>query len=344
MIGAMFLALDDVSVRYARGAARAAVDGVTLGLQAGQIGVLIGPSGCGKTSLLRAVAGLERLERGRIAIGGEPLSDAAAGLHQPAERRRIGMVFQDYALFPHLSVADNVAFGIAALPRAEREARVRRMLELVGLAHAARRAPHQLSGGQQQRVALARALAPGPRLLLLDEPFSSLDAHLRGELRQDIALALREVGAAALVVTHDAGDAMRMADDLILMDQGRVLQAGSPEDCYARPVSLDAARLLGEVDVIDGERQAGQVRTPFGLFEAPGRDGPCRLMFRPEALALDPDGVEAVVLAVAYGGATSEARVRAGSAEATLVAAPGRLSVGERVRVRLEPAAVRPLE
>jgi iron(III) transport system ATP-binding protein len=188
----MFLALDDVSVRYARGAARAAVDGVTLGLQAGQIGVLIGPSGCGKTSLLRAVAGLERVSAGRVAIEGEALSDATLGLHLAPERRRIGMVFQDYALFPHLSVADNVAFGIAALPRAEREQRVRRMLELVGLAHAARRAPHQLSGGQQQRVALARALAPGPRLLLLDEPFSSLDVDLRERLAQEVRQILKD--------------------------------------------------------------------------------------------------------------------------------------------------------
>lgn len=321
---------------------RSAVDGVSLTLAPGRITALLGPSGCGKSTLLRLIAGLEPLDGGEIRYGETLIASLSQAL--PPERRRIGLVFQDHALFPHLSVRDNVAFGLVDRPRAMRREIVDRWLARVGLGDRGRDWPHQLSGGQQQRVALARALAPAPRAVLLDEPFSSLDAHLRGELRQDIALALREVGAAALVVTHDAGDAMRMADDLILMDQGRVLQAGSPEDCYARPVSLDAARLLGEVDVIDGERQAGQVRTPFGLFEAPGGDGPCRLMFRPEALALDPDGVEAVVLAVAYGGATSEARVRAGSAEATLVAVPGRLSVGERVRVRLEPAAVRPLE
>ena len=164
----MFLSLESVSVRYPRSAAqRAAVEGVSLGLQAGQIGVLIGPSGCGKTSLLRAVAGLERCAAGRVSIGEQVLSDAAAGVHRAPEQRQIGMVFQDYALFPHLSVAENVAFGVAGLDRSARSQRVQQMLDLVGLGLAARRAPHQLSGGQQQRVALARALAPGPRLLLL---------------------------------------------------------------------------------------------------------------------------------------------------------------------------------
>jgi len=174
----MFLDLRDVGVRYPGSrAAHDAVAGVTLSVAKGQIGVLIGPSGCGKTSLLRAVAGLERLSAGSVAMDGQVLADAHT--HVEAEERRIGMVFQDYALFPHLNVRDNVAFGIRHLPRAECEARVQEVLERVGLAHAARRAPHQLSGGQQQRVALARALAPRPQLLLLDEPFSSLDADLR---------------------------------------------------------------------------------------------------------------------------------------------------------------------
>jgi iron(III) transport system ATP-binding protein len=157
---------------------------VSAGPAPGQIGVLIGPSGCGKTSLLRAVAGLERCEAGRV-LHGRPVSDAAAGVHLAPEQRRIGMVFQDYALFPHLSVADNVAFGVPTW-RAERAQRVQQMLDLVGLGHAAQRAPHQLSGGQQQRVALARALAPRPRLLLLDEPFSSLDVDLRERLAHEV--------------------------------------------------------------------------------------------------------------------------------------------------------------
>jgi len=183
----MFLSLDSVTVRYPRSSAsHPAVDKVTLGLRQGEVGVLIGPSGCGKTSLLRAVAGLERSTAGRISVDGQALSDPAAGVHLAAEQRQIGMVFQDYALFPHLSVADNVAFGVAALPRSQRKQRVQQMLELVGLSHAAQRPPHQLSGGQQQRVALARALAPQPRLLLLDEPFSSLDVDLRERLAQEV--------------------------------------------------------------------------------------------------------------------------------------------------------------
>ena len=321
---------------------RLAVDGVSLTLAPGRITALLGPSGCGKSTLLRLIAGLEPLDGGEIRYGDALIASPAEAL--PPERRRIGLVFQDHALFPHLSVRDNVAFGLAGRPRAERHEIAGRWLARVGLGDRGRDWPHQLSGGQQQRVALARALAPAPRAVLLDEPFSSLDAHLRGEVRQDIAAALREAGAAALVVTHDARDAMLMADDLILMDRGQVLQAGSPEACYARPASLDAARLLGEIEVIAGERRDGRVETPLGRFEAPGPDGPCRLMFRPEALTLDPDGVEARVTAVAYGGATSEARLMAGAAGATLVAAPGRLAVGETVRVRLDPAAVRPLD
>ncbi len=175
----MFLQLESVEVRYGSGAPRAAVDAVSLGLRRGEVGVLIGPSGCGKTSLLRAVAGLERLHAGRISIETDALGDAAADLHIAPEERQIGMVFQDYALFPHLNVAQNVAFGIAHLGAQARRARTQEVLDLVGLGHAGKRAPHELSGGQQQRVALARALAPRPRLLLLDEPFSSLDVDLQ---------------------------------------------------------------------------------------------------------------------------------------------------------------------
>ena len=219
----MFLSLESISVQYARSAARpAAVDHVSLGLNAGDIGVLIGPSGCGKTTLLRAVAGLERCTAGRIVMDERTLSDAASGGHLAPEARRIGMVFQDYALFPHLSVADNVAFGVHHLPRAERQARVLKMLELVGLGHAAKRAPHQLSGGQQQRIALARALAPQPQLLLLDEPFSSLDADLRESLAQELRGILKESGTTALFVTHDQFEAFALGDVIGVMNQGHL--------------------------------------------------------------------------------------------------------------------------
>ena len=224
----MFLSLQHVAVRYARSEARRdAVQNVSLGLAAGQIGVLIGPSGCGKTSLLRAVAGLERCSAGRVAIADETLSDAASGLHVAAEDRRIGMVFQDYALFPHLTVQDNVAFGVHHLPRAERAARV------------------QLSGGQQQRVALARALAPRPRLLLLDEPFSSLDVDLRERLAQEVRAILKESGTTALLVTHDQLEAFAVGDLIGVMHQGRLEQWDDAYTLYHRPVSRFVAQFIG---------------------------------------------------------------------------------------------------
>ncbi|MFN5482821.1 MAG: ABC transporter ATP-binding protein, partial [Brevundimonas sp.] len=291
---------------------RLAVDGVSLTLAPGRITALLGPSGCGKSTLLRLIAGLEPLDDGEILYGETLIASPAEAL--PPERRRIGLVFQDHALFPHLSVRDNVAFGLAGRPRAERHEITARWLTRVGLGDRGRDWPHQLSGGQQQRVALARALAPAPRAVLLDEPFSSLDAHLRGEVRQDIAGALRDAGTAALVVTHDARDAMLMADDLILMDRGQVLQAGSPEACYARPASLDAARLLGDIEVIAGERRDGRVETPLGRFEARGSNGACRLMFRPEALRRAPPGGEGPGTAGAHGGAASAVRRKGGAA------------------------------
>ena len=243
----MFLDVRQASVRYARPArsapAKAAVDGVSLGLAQGQIGVLIGPSGCGKTSLLRAVAGLEQLAGGQVAIDGVVLG--GPGVHIAAEARRVGMVFQDYALFPHLSVADNVAFGVAALPRDQRRERVQRMLDLVGLAHAADRAPHELSGGQQQRVALARALAPQPRLLLLDEPFSSLDFDLRERLAQEVRAILKASRTTALMVTHDQLEAFAVGDVIGVMNQGRLEQWADAYTLYHRPASRFVAEFIG---------------------------------------------------------------------------------------------------
>jgi iron(III) transport system ATP-binding protein len=242
----MFLELDDVTVRYARShAAHPAVDAVSLAMAPGQIGVLIGPSGCGKTSLLRTVCGLERAAGGRIRIAGRAIVDTAAGLHVPPEQRQIGMVFQDYALFPHLSVADNIAYGLHRLPRTARRARVQQMLDLVDLPHAAGRMPHQLSGGQQQRIALARALAPAPRLLLLDEPFSSLDVDLRERLAQDVRSILKQHGTTALVVTHDQLEAFALGDLIGVMQQGRLEQWGDAYTLYHRPASRFVAQFIG---------------------------------------------------------------------------------------------------
>ena len=239
----MFLEVDQATVRYPQAATRAAVQAVSLGLAVGRIGVLLGPSGCGKTSLLRAIAGLEPLAAGRIAIASRTVS--GDGVHVAPEKRRIGMVFQDYALFPHLSVADNVAFGVQDLPRAERTERVQRMLELVGLADAAKRAPHQLSGGQQQRIALARALAPGPRLLLLDEPFSNLDVDLRERLAHEVRGILKSTGTTALFVTHDQLEAFALGDVIGVMQHGRLEQWEDGYALYHRPATRFIAQFIG---------------------------------------------------------------------------------------------------
>lgn len=242
----MDLRLEGLTLRYGRPSAPAAVDDVSLQLGAGRIGVLIGPSGCGKTSLLRAVAGLEHATAGRIALGDRVLDDAARGTRIAPEHRRIGMVFQDYALFPHLSVARNIAYGLAHQRTAQRHERVDAMLELVGLQGMGTRLPHELSGGQQQRVALARALAPAPQLLLMDEPFSSLDVELRERLAGDVRQILVDSGTTALVVTHDPHEAFALADAIGVMQAGRLEQWADAYAIYHRPATRFVARFVGQ--------------------------------------------------------------------------------------------------
>ncbi len=238
----MFLEVSQLEVRYAN-RPQAAVQGVTLGLAAGEIGVLIGPSGCGKTTLLRAVAGLEDVAGGSIRLGGEVVG--APGRSVPPEQRRIGMVFQDYALFPHLTVGRNVAFGIHDLPRGEQAQRVREALDLVGLAGSEARFPHELSGGQQQRVALARALAPRPRLMLLDEPFSNLDVDLRERLAHEVRGILKTANATALFVTHDQLEAFAIGDRIGVLESGRLHQWDDAYALYHRPATRFVADFIG---------------------------------------------------------------------------------------------------
>ena len=238
----MFLEVSQLDVRYA-GRAQAAVQGVSLGLHAGDIGVLIGPSGCGKTTLLRAVAGLEPVSGGEIRLTKTVVGSATRSV--PPEQRRIGMVFQDYALFPHLSVGRNVAFGIHQLPRAEQAARVAEVLELVGLAGSENRYPHELSGGQQQRVALARALAPRPQLMLLDEPFSNLDVDLRERLAHEVRGILKAAGATALFVTHDQFEAFAIGDVIGVMHEGHLHQWDDAYTLYHRPATRFVADFIG---------------------------------------------------------------------------------------------------
>ncbi|MDI9333354.1 MAG: ABC transporter ATP-binding protein [Cytophagales bacterium] len=241
----MYLEIKQLGVQYGKAGdhVHPAVAAVDLGLAAGEIGVLIGPSGCGKTTLLRAIAGLERVSSGSITIASRVVSDLRA--HVPPEERRIGMVFQDYALFPHLDVAKNIGFGLRHLDAAQRKARVVEVLELVGLVGQQHRYPHELSGGQQQRVALARALAPQPTLLLLDEPFSNLDVELRERLSHEVRSILKAEGTTALFVTHDQLEAFAMGDVIGVMHQGQLHQWADAYTLYHRPATRFVADFIG---------------------------------------------------------------------------------------------------
>jgi iron(III) transport system ATP-binding protein len=265
----------------------AAVAGVDLVVPAGSLTAVLGPSGCGKTTLLRLVAGFERPEAGSIAIGGRTVAEAGArgATFVSPEHRRVGMVFQDYALFPHLDVAGNVGYALGRRPDAERVAEV---LELVGLGGLGARRPHELSGGQQQRVALARALASRPEVVLLDEPFSNLDAVLRQQVRGELRRILADSGVSGLLVTHDQEEALSLADRVAIMRAGVVEQTGSPEAVYLDPANRWVAGFLGAVDVLPGTADGdGRVETELGAVPDGGRHrGAVEVLIRPEALGL----------------------------------------------------------
>lgn len=284
----VLLEVEGLTVRLGR-ERNLVVDGLSFTLRAGERAALLGPSGCGKTTTLRAIAGFERADAGRVRFEGKVLSEG--GRHVPPHLRRMGMVFQEFALFPHLNVGENVAFGLDRLPRQERDARCAEMLRLVGLEGFEERHPGQLSGGQQQRVALARALAPKPSLLLLDEPFSSLDAGLRRSTRNHTEQVLASVGAAALLVTHDQDEAMAFAERLIVMNRGRIEQSGSPETLYRAPRNAFVATFLGAANILRGEAEGRRARTPLGPVPLESElSGPVQLCLRPEALRLVPSG------------------------------------------------------
>jgi len=267
-----------------------AVDDLTLAVAPGELVCLLGPSGCGKTTALRVAAGLEALQSGRVLMDDKPVANGTVDL--PPERRSVGLVFQDYALFPHLSVRGNVEFGLAGLSGVERRERALRLLEQVGMSEFADAYPHNLSGGEQQRVALARALAPRPRIILLDEPFSGLDRQLRNQIRDETLHILKESGAASLMVTHDPEEAMFMADRVALMRQGGIVQIGAPTELYFAPVNAFVASFFGEVNRLESVVRQGQVETPFGWVDAPDRvsDTRVEVLIRPEALNLRPLG------------------------------------------------------
>jgi iron(III) transport system ATP-binding protein len=257
--------LTGVGKRYRRHQAPA-VSGLSFTVGQGEILALLGPSGCGKTTTLRLIAGFETPDEGTITIGDRVVADAARAVLLPAEERGVGVVFQDYALFPHLTVEENVAFGLHRLARPARQGRVTEVLRLVDLESLARRYPHELSGGQQQRVALARALAPSPALLLLDEPFSNLDADLRNQMREEVEHVLRSTGTTAIFVTHDQEEAFTIADRVGVLAVGRLEQIAAPEVVYHQPATTFVAGFVGAADFLPGEVTAAGILTEVGVF------------------------------------------------------------------------------
>lgn len=268
---------------------RAVVDGVSLSILPGQVTCLLGPSGCGKSTTLRMIAGVEMQDSGTIHVDGELICDTV--FRVPPERREIGLMFQDFALFPHLSVADNVGFGLTRGSKADKRARVSELLERVDLLQFIDGYPHQLSGGEQQRVALARALAPRPRIMLMDEPFSGLDNRLRDDIRDETLSILKEEDTAVLLVTHEPDEAMRMADQIALMRDGKIVQQGAPYNVYTRPLDRAAVAFFSDANVLRAEVSGALAHTPFGRFLAPGvQDGTLvDIVFRPQHLRIDFD-------------------------------------------------------
>ncbi|HEX5804907.1 MAG TPA: ABC transporter ATP-binding protein [Macromonas sp.] len=341
----MFLTVTQLSIHYP-GAVHPAVQEVGFGLAKGDIGVLIGPSGCGKTTLLRAVAGLEPATAGQIVLGGDTVS--GPGMHVPAEQRKIGMVFQDYALFPHLDIERNVGFGLQHLGAAQRRQRVQAVLDLVGLDGLQQRYPHELSGGQQQRVALARALAPEPRLLLLDEPFSNLDVDLRERLAHELRTILKAAGATALFVTHDQMEAFATGDVIGVMHQGSLHQWDDAYTLYHRPATRFVADFIGHGTFIPArlvqQTDGVVVQTPLGdlhdMEECPlpsaYPDGECDLLLRADDILHDDAApVQATILRKAFRGSEFLYTLQLDSGQTVMTHVPSHHdhAIGERIGI-----------
>ncbi len=341
------LVLDSISQAYGQ---RQVIAGLSLALPEGTIGCLLGPSGCGKTTVLRCISGFEPVQAGEIRIAGETVS--RAGWMLAAEKRRVGMVFQDYALFPHLTVAANIGFGLRADTAASREARVAELLALVGLADQARSYPHQLSGGQQQRVALARALAPRPRLILMDEPFSNLDVELRERLSLEVRNILKREATAALIVTHDQHEAFALADWVGVMHEGRIQQWDTPYRLYHEPANRFVADFVGQGTLLQGEVVSDhQVKIELGMLnghipvecDASGCKGcvrQCRVdvLLRPDDIIHDDASpLMAEVENKAFRGAEFlyTLKLPSGQRALSLVPSHHNHAVGERIGIRL---------
>ncbi|MDE0373921.1 MAG: ABC transporter ATP-binding protein [Rhodospirillales bacterium] len=328
-----------LSVR-SQASGKALITDVFLDAKHGEVLWIVGPSGAGKTTLLRAIAGIEHIHGGSIVVDGRVLANRS--IEVPPEQRRVGMVFQNAALFPHLSAADNVAFGLNGRARPARATRAQEMLERVELADVAERLPHTLSGGEAQRVALARALATDPDVMLLDEPFAGLDPQLRTDLAAAVCRVLRDSGTVAVLVGHNPEDAMRFADRISVMHDGRVLQLGTPEEIYSHPNDAFCAGILGHVNRIPVKVQGGQVATPFGPVGAPGfsEGSAAELLVREEGLLLG-NGTPVMVRSVRSLGALAVVAIQPRDDSRILharVPADSAPAEGTEVLVRLDPA------
>nr|MBF0683140.1 ABC transporter ATP-binding protein [Pseudomonas sp.] len=337
------LDLDSIAVAYS---ATPVVQALSLHVAEGEIGCLLGASGCGKTTVLRAIAGFEPLRAGAIRLAGDVV--AGNGRMLAPEARRIGVVFQDYALFPHLTVAANIGFGLSQQTATQRNARVIEMLDLVGLQHAASRYPHELSGGQQQRVALARALAPQPRLMLMDEPFSNLDVTLRERLAAEVRLILKRAGATAILVTHDQREAFAVADKVGVMADGHLRQWDTPYALYHQPADRYVAGFIGEGVLLPATLSSGHslvselgtltLMNPNGTAASCEGCVPLEILIRPDSIALDAAGnVTARVVARAFRGAEFLYTLQLPSGGQVMALAPSRHphEIGASVRLRL---------
>lgn len=357
------LSMDGVSKTFTHRARPSQIDGdppaldrVDLDVEQGEFLSIVGPSGCGKTTLLRCIAGFETPERGTVTLAGREVVAGGRSL-VPASERGVGFVPQDGALFPHLTVAANVGFGLRNLSRTQRRHRTHEVLELVGLAGLASRRPHQLSGGQQQRVALARAIAPSPQVILLDEPFSALDAYLRVTLRAEVRQILSSLRATVILVTHDQDEALSLGDRVAAMRRGRVVQTSTPREMYSRPDDVELAQFLGTVNVVDGDvdapdAQESTVTCAFGTLpvdmasagiEQLGHQERCRVLIRPEQIHVascdSPTGIEGTLLKVSFHGHDSLLSIdvpRLNTRVAARILGDSGLQAGDRVTLSVD--------
>jgi iron(III) transport system ATP-binding protein len=337
-VGAARLTYQDVTHHCGK---VAAVSGFSLDIAAGEIVSLLGPSRCGKTTLLRLAAGVERPLAGRVLTNGAEVAGDAR--FEPPERRGVGLMFQDFALFPHLSNLANVMFGLKSLPNAEATRAAHAALDRVGLGRYPAQYPHQLSGGEQQRVALARTIAPRPSVLLMDEPFSGLDRALRAAVRADVLSVLRDAQVTGVMVTHDAEQAMLVADRVALMRGGRLIQEGDPATLYRAPVDLAAARFFCELNEIAATVRGGFAETPLGRFVTKLPDGPAVVAIRPQGIALGPNGTPARLQSRQFLGEAERLVLLVNGMKEPLVArAPAGLQVAPEtpVSVAVDPAEV----